>query len=65
MKDPNKNTFEESGQEEELSLFQEFLHMLRHNKKYWMLPLLVMLLGFGLLLLLGATGMAPFIYTLF
>ncbi len=50
---------------EELSLFQEFVQMLKHNKKYWMIPLVLMLLGFGVLLILGSTGAAPFIYTLF
>ncbi|HON07186.1 MAG TPA: DUF5989 family protein [Verrucomicrobiota bacterium] len=50
---------------EELSLFQEFVQMLKHNKKYWMIPIVLMLLGFGVLLILGSTGAAPFIYTLF
>lgn len=50
---------------EELSLFQEFVQMLKYNKKYWMIPLVFMLLGFGVLLILGSTGAAPFIYTLF
>jgi hypothetical protein len=65
MDDEPKSPFEQAGQEEELSLYGEFVHMLKHNKKYWMVPLLVMLLGFGVLLILGATGAAPFIYTLF
>ncbi|MGB9601354.1 MAG: DUF5989 family protein [Verrucomicrobiia bacterium] len=50
---------------EELSLFAEFIQMLKHNKKYWMIPIVLMLLGFGILLILGSTGAAPFIYTLF
>lgn len=39
--------------------------MLRHNKKWWMIPIIAVLLLFGVLLILGTTGAAPFIYTLF
>jgi hypothetical protein len=38
---------------------------LRDNKKWWLLPILAVLLLFGLLVLLAGTGAAPFIYTLF
>ncbi|MCO5052751.1 MAG: DUF5989 family protein [Verrucomicrobiae bacterium] len=38
---------------------------LRHNKKWWLIPILVVFLIFGLLILLAGTGVAPFIYTLF
>jgi len=47
------------------SFFAEYLYFLKHNKKWWMLPLAVILLGFGVLMVLSATGAAPFIYTLF
>ena len=47
------------------SFVSEYLHLLRTNKKWWMLPLIVLLLGFGVLMFLAATGVAPFIYTLF
>ena len=39
--------------------------MLRQNQKYWLLPLVLILLLFGLIVILGSTGAAPFIYTLF
>jgi hypothetical protein len=65
MSEDNKSRFEKAGAEEELSLFGEFMLMFKQNKKYWMIPLVVILLGFGLLLLLGGTAAAPFIYTLF
>jgi hypothetical protein len=35
------------------------------NKAWWMLPIVVMLGLIGLLVALGSTGAAPFIYTLF
>jgi hypothetical protein len=42
------------------------LPFLRSRKKYWLLPILVMMLLFGVLLVLAqSTAVAPFIYTLF
>ena len=43
----------------------EFWEFLRCNKKYWLLPLVGMLLVFGLMVVLSGTAVAPFIYTLF
>lgn len=65
MSDDKKNRFEEAGAEKERGLLAEFGAMLRENKKYWMLPIIIVLLAFGILLLLGGTAAAPFIYTLF
>ena len=61
-----KNTFEEAGRErQQKGLISEFWFMLRTNKKYWMAPLIILILALGLLLILGGTAVAPFIYTLF
>lgn len=44
----------------------EFLDFLKTRKKYWLLPLLVVLLVFGTLIVLTkGTVLAPFIYTIF
>ena len=43
----------------------EFWHFLRHSKKWWLLPIVVILTVFGLLMVLSSTAAAPFIYTLF
>ncbi len=43
----------------------EFWYFLKHNKKWWLLPILVIVFGFGLLVLASGTAAAPFIYTLF
>ena len=43
----------------------DMLFFLRNNRKWWLLPIIVILLGFGLLMVLATTGAAPFIYTLF
>lgn len=43
----------------------ELWAFLAHNKKWWLAPILIMLLFLGVLVILGGTGAAPFIYTLF
>ena len=43
----------------------EFLQFLKERKKWWLLPILLVLLGLGALIVLAGTGLAPFIYTLF
>ena len=47
------------------SLVREFIDFLLHNKKWWLAPIIVVLLFVGLLVILAGTGAAPFIYTLF
>ena len=47
------------------NFFQEFIAFLVENKKWWLLPIFLVLIAFGLLIILGGTGAAPFIYTLF
>lgn len=46
------------------TLLAEFWEFLRHNKKWWLLPILIVLLVFGVLIFLTTTGAAPFIYSL-
>jgi len=45
------------------TLLGELWEFLRHNKKWWFLPILIVLLLFGVLIFLSGTGAAPFIYT--
>lgn len=47
------------------NIFAEFWDFLKHNKKWWLLPIVVGLLLIGFLLVLAGSGAAPFIYTLF
>ena len=47
------------------ALLSDTWFLLRTNKKYWMLPLIVLMLAFGTLVLLSNTAFAPLIYTLF
>ena len=41
------------------------MEFLRQNKKWWLLPILILSLLLGLLIVLSGSGLAPFIYTLF
>jgi hypothetical protein len=44
----------------------EFFQFVGHRKKYWLLPVFVMMLVFGgLLILTKGSAIAPFVYTLF
>ncbi len=46
-------------------LLGEFWYFMSHSKKWWLLPILLVMLVFGLLLFVSGTAAAPFIYTLF
>ena len=65
MPDEPQKSFQQAADEKPVSLGREIVEMLKHNKKYWMIPIIIVLLLFGVLLILGTTGAAPFIYTLF
>jgi hypothetical protein len=47
------------------SLLREFWEFLGHTRKWWLVPILVVLLLLALLIMLSGTGAAPLIYTLF
>ena len=57
--------FSRQADAEQAGLLREFWDFLRHNKKWWLAPIIVILMLFGLLIILAGTGAAPFIYTLF
>jgi hypothetical protein len=66
MPKQEENEFEKAaGEESRTGLLREFWDVLRETKKWWLLPILIVFLIFGLLILLSGTGLAPFIYTLF
>jgi len=47
-------------------VLREFWEFLKHEKKYWLAPIVLVLVLFGLLLVFAQTSVvAPFIYTLF
>ena len=47
------------------SLIKEFAAFLIANKKWWLLPLIMVLLAMAALIFLSGTAVAPFVYTLF
>jgi hypothetical protein len=65
MSENRKTAFEQAQQEKQAGILKEFFLFLKHNKKFWMIPILITLLALGVLILLGGTAAAPFIYTLF
>jgi hypothetical protein len=54
----------QAGHEKQSGLVAEFVSFMKENKVWWMAPILIVLGLVGLLLVLGTTGAAPFLYTL-
>ncbi|HET7681650.1 MAG TPA: DUF5989 family protein [Xanthobacteraceae bacterium] len=49
-----------------MAFLMDFWGFLSERKKFWMLPIMIVLLGIGgLLVLAQGSAIAPFIYTLF
>ena len=49
-----------------MDFLKEFWEFLKVRKKYWLLPILLVLVLFaGLIVLSQGTAVAPFIYTIF
>lgn len=61
---PN-DQFEKAAEEQQVGALREFFDFLSENKKWWLLPIVAVLLAFGAFALLANTAAAPFIYTLF
>jgi len=49
----------------ERGAIRDLLAFMGENKKWWLLPILIVLALIGALLLLAGTGAAPFLYPLF
>jgi len=60
-----ESDFARAAQRPRTGIAGEFLSFLKHNKKWWLAPIVLILVLLGVLLILGGTGAAPFIYTLF
>ena len=60
-----EKNFKQLANQKRISIFGEFFEFLKHNKKWWLLPILLFLLLCGLLILLSSSAIAPFIYPLF
>lgn len=56
---------ERLASQEQPGIAAEFVAFLRENKKWWLLPILLLIGLSAILIALASTGAAPFIYTLF
>ncbi|HCI91731.1 MAG TPA: hypothetical protein DHW77_08270 [Verrucomicrobiales bacterium] len=63
--DDSKNEFESAQHTAGRNIFSELWGFLATNKKWWLGPIILVLLAFGLLIMLGGTAAAPFVYSLF
>jgi len=57
--------FEQLAAQGQSGVVSEFVYFLAHNKKWWLTPIILVLLLVGALVIMGSSGAAPFIYTLF
>ena len=69
MSNPERPTeddkFLQAASERDRGLVAEFIGFMAENKVWWMTPILLVLGLVGVLLVLGATGALPFVYSLF
>jgi hypothetical protein len=66
-KTPNDDAaaFVHGAHQQRPGLVAELVDFLRNNKKWWLTPIILVLLVMGGLIFLSGTAAAPFIYTLF
>ena len=49
-----------------MDFLKEFFQFLMSRKKYWLIPIILLLLAFGgLIVITQGSAIAPFIYTIF
>ena len=64
-KNSQENNFLADAEASQVGLVTEFVDFLKYNKKWWMTPILLVLGLIAVLVVISATGGAPFIYALF
>jgi hypothetical protein len=62
---PNDDFEQIARKSRETSFMRELWILMREKKKFWLMPIIIVLLLLGLLVILSGTAVAPFIYTLF
>ncbi|MBN1341213.1 MAG: hypothetical protein JXQ73_00960 [Phycisphaerae bacterium] len=63
--DQTAEDFVQQAQEARGSLVREFIDFLMHNKKWWLLPILIVMGLLVALIFIGGSGGGIFVYTLF
>ena len=59
------NRFAAESEKPQRGVIGEMLAFVGHNKRWWLLPIFAVLLLLSVLVILGSSAAAPFIYTLF
>jgi hypothetical protein len=62
---PSEADFARAAEERQASFLGEFWRFARHNKKWWLTPIIAILLLVAVLVVLTATGAGPAVYSLF
>jgi uncharacterized protein YdaL len=65
MDDKKPKTIDDVTDNQSQGLVKEFWSFLMHNKKFWLIPIIIVFVLFGLLIVFGGSSVAPFIYPLF
>ena len=65
MSESERQDFEALAAGKRRSLAAEFIDFIKHNKKWWLVPLLVVIFLLAFLALFGGSAVAPFLYPLF
>ena len=60
-----RTQFEEMNQRVRSSMFGDLWQFAMQNKKWWLLPIVVVMGLVSMLVVLAGSGAAPFIYTFF
>ena len=63
--DEKKPELEALAEGKQRGVLGELVGFLKHNKKWWLTPIIVALLLMGALIAFSGSAVAPFIYTLF
>ena len=61
----DKKEFSQQSNLARTSLLTEFVDFLKHNKKWWLAPIVAALVAVGVLVAAAGGAAAPFTYTLF
>lgn len=49
-----------------MEFLKDLWNFLKERKKFWLLPIIIILIVFGVLIVIGgSSALAPFIYTIF
>ena len=65
MTENEPKTIDEISTDQSRGLIREFWSFLLHNKKFWLIPIIIMFILFGFLIIFGGSSAAPFIYPFF